>query len=367
MYRIPILKTKRGLTFGEAYYNYFLQAFRDEITKKLKWYEKRTFAKTMKGRKNSSVKVNIAPGSKAEEFLNKCLIDDKLMRNLLYGDLGQQIQEVDKIRAWVNDDNEFFPLTEVMFDAVKQSQDQGAPAVSHFNTVIRKVFVGTLYESVLQKEWIVNHLKLGVCPYCGTEEIYSTMFIHHINGKTVIKPELDHFLPKSVFPFFAVNVYNLIPCGDVCNGFLLKGDMNPVVVDQQNKYHLLLQHPYGYDDSWIHFGYVPSTATSPMEISVWYSDAYLEEGYNEYLGIKERYQHYIPQVEDMQERMEEELNDTAMDYSQSAFGVPRSFKRKNVVMVLGFNPTIRKPRTTLRHKFLSEIFLQMCQQYNITI
>lgn len=355
------------MTFGEIYYKKFLQSFRDEISKKLKWYEKRSFSKKLKSRKNCSVKINIAPGSKAEEFLQKCLTDDAFMRCLLYGCIDQQIKAAKKIRAWVADDSEFFPMSEALFDSIKQSQDQGASAVSHFNTVIRKVFVGALYEAILQKDWIVNNLKLGVCPYCGTEEIYRTVFIHQVNGKTVIKPELDHFLPKSIFPFLAVNVYNLIPCGDACNGFLLKGDMNPIVVDQQNMYHLLLQHPYEYDDNRIHFGYVPATTTSPMEITVWYSDSYLELGYNNHLGIKERYQHYVPQVEDMEERMVEELNDSAVDYSQSAFGVPRSFRRKNVNAVLGFNPYKRNSRTTLRHKFLCEVFMQMCQQNNVTI
>lgn len=57
---------------------------------------------------------------------------------------------------------------------------------------------------------MVKSLGLRTCPYCnrafiGTEE------------KENLGVQLDHFYSKSIYPFFAVSLYNLIPCCSYCN------------------------------------------------------------------------------------------------------------------------------------------------------
>ncbi|WP_271271138.1 HNH endonuclease domain-containing protein [Aliamphritea hakodatensis] len=60
---------------------------------------------------------------------------------------------------------------------------------------------------------LVKSIVNTVCPYCNRG------FTHSIEDNELGKgrPELDHFLPKSVFPFFAVSLYNLIPVCHTCN------------------------------------------------------------------------------------------------------------------------------------------------------
>lgn len=59
---------------------------------------------------------------------------------------------------------------------------------------------------------IVKSSNLEVCPYCNAEDI------RIIEGeKKRHRPDIDHFLPKSKYPFFATSLYNFIPAGTACN------------------------------------------------------------------------------------------------------------------------------------------------------
>ncbi|WP_375186016.1 hypothetical protein [Pseudoalteromonas sp.] len=59
----------------------------------------------------------------------------------------------------------------------------------------------------------INMLENTVCPYCNRSYTHS-VFEGDVYGG---RPELDHFLSKSVFPFFALSVFNLIPVCHSCN------------------------------------------------------------------------------------------------------------------------------------------------------
>ncbi|TFF41656.1 HNH endonuclease domain-containing protein [Pseudomonas sp. RIT623] len=57
---------------------------------------------------------------------------------------------------------------------------------------------------------LCEYLELAICPYCAVEEI-------GIYKAVSSRPDLDHFYPRSRFPYLAVSLYNLIPSGVVCN------------------------------------------------------------------------------------------------------------------------------------------------------
>jgi hypothetical protein len=65
-------------------------------------------------------------------------------------------------------------------------------------------------------------MKLGVtvCPYCNRNYIHT---VTKDSGST--RAELDHFYPKSLYPFLSISLYNLIPSCHVCNSNL-KGAKN---------------------------------------------------------------------------------------------------------------------------------------------
>ncbi len=71
-------------------------------------------------------------------------------------------------------------------------------------------------------------LDVQVCPYCNI----NPTFIHSKGaGKKYGRPELDHFFPKSVYPFLACSVGNLVPCCSYCNK--VKKEFDPAT----NKIH----------------------------------------------------------------------------------------------------------------------------------
>jgi len=63
----------------------------------------------------------------------------------------------------------------------------------------------------------LNKLGVTVCPYCNRQYI-SIVEKKGDLGKT--RPELDHFHPKSKYPYLALSFYNLIPSCHVCNSSL---------------------------------------------------------------------------------------------------------------------------------------------------
>ncbi len=62
-------------------------------------------------------------------------------------------------------------------------------------------------------------LNLKVCPYCNREYI-NTVDRIKLDEKTELKgvrPDFDHFFPKSKYPFLSCSIFNLIPACKFCN------------------------------------------------------------------------------------------------------------------------------------------------------
>jgi len=76
----------------------------------------------------------------------------------------------------------------------------------------------------------VELLDLKTCPYCNRN--YISMLEKENKKDKQTRPELDHFHAKSIYPFLAINYYNLIPSCSTCNK--LKSDDDS----------LNLLHPY---------------------------------------------------------------------------------------------------------------------------
>lgn len=56
----------------------------------------------------------------------------------------------------------------------------------------------------------VEKLNIKTCPYCNRNYIF-------VVKKGKLRPEIDHFYPKTVYPYLAVNYFNLIPSCQTCN------------------------------------------------------------------------------------------------------------------------------------------------------
>jgi hypothetical protein len=61
-----------------------------------------------------------------------------------------------------------------------------------------------------------SKLDVSVCSYCNRNYTYTV----HEGRNYYVRPEFDHFLPKSEFPYLAISFYNLIPSCHICNSNL---------------------------------------------------------------------------------------------------------------------------------------------------
>lgn len=81
---------------------------------------------------------------------------------------------------------------------------------------IRKIFD---YENWLNYDKynaydLAEKLDIPTCPYCN--RTYTKTVITK-NREKIIRPEFDHWFPKSEYPLLALSFYNLIPSCHICN------------------------------------------------------------------------------------------------------------------------------------------------------
>ncbi|CAM4414258.1 HNH endonuclease [Zobellia nedashkovskayae] len=87
---------------------------------------------------------------------------------------------------------------------------------------------------------LAQSLKIKSCTYCNSQ--YSLTVEH--NGKTKLLFHLDHFFPKSTYPYLSLSYYNLIPCCASCNmsksnkPYQIKENIHPYIdsLDEIAKY-----------------------------------------------------------------------------------------------------------------------------------
>lgn len=64
---------------------------------------------------------------------------------------------------------------------------------------------------------IMRKVGIRVCPYCNRQYIFTVP-----NGK--MRPQIDHYFPKSTYPYLALSLYNMIPSCSICN--MAKGSLD---------------------------------------------------------------------------------------------------------------------------------------------
>jgi len=99
------------------------------------------------------------------------------------------------------------------------------------NRVLYNLFVLNGYDNdVFNKLNFIELIATDTCLYCNRSYTYS------LEKKKKIKPQIDHFLPKSKYPFFGLSYYNLVPSCLVCNGLDAKHELDPIMSGVRNPY-----------------------------------------------------------------------------------------------------------------------------------
>lgn len=91
--------------------------------------------------------------------------------------------------------------------------DQKANKLTKFGNEINDIFNYKGFRKSKKALWISQQLNIKTCVYCNTQ--YALTVRH--NKQTKMLFHLDHFFPKSVYPWLSLSLYNLIPCCASCN------------------------------------------------------------------------------------------------------------------------------------------------------
>lgn len=138
--------------------------------------------------------------TKNNRIRERCFIVDHIQHSTLF-DL-----------SWINKGVDC--STGHMFKKLKRKiQDEVRKCNDEISLVINYEYIKPEH-----KDQLLYQFNIPVCPYCNRQYINS----YDYHGQTKSTADLDHFLPKSVFPLFAMSLYNFVPSCQICNQRLKK-------------------------------------------------------------------------------------------------------------------------------------------------
>ncbi len=170
----------------------------------------------------------------AEEYLNK-------LQQKRFNKSGK------KVRTFFIDNMERIVLSKpddfdsIITEFTNKFNEQGAESFASF-----KKYMKNQYDMMRNEHgyWLLKKLDLKVCPYCNRQYTFT------IEDRKV-SPELDHFYPKSKYPYFAISFYNIVPACSVCNHTKLEEsiDLHPYFEGFDNNCKFRLRTKEGKEDS----------------------------------------------------------------------------------------------------------------------
>jgi len=80
---------------------------------------------------------------------------------------------------------------------------------------------GTTNNKYTLHQVLLSSLNFDCCPYCNRQYITSYRDTSRIRHTTA---DLDHFYPKSIYPLFALSLFNFVPSCQICNSRMKKDD-----------------------------------------------------------------------------------------------------------------------------------------------
>lgn len=255
-------------------------------------------------------KARVTPGSFVRAFLERYGKDqDDSLRLLLCGTVDEQLNILNYI--YQQDSRYLDGLAKNERPAINPRSKRLTNQFQEFNLILKDIFVTHIYgekafkkEKQLDKNQFVNGLEVRVCPYCGRNFVYGVGW-DRSEQKYKAKPQLDHFLPKSKYPFLAMNFFNLIPVCTPCNSLESKGD-NDVWVRGSREFKLV--HPYQYDDTRLTFRYdlkdMAPFRADQFDISIdYHGNADLQNGYDSFLHLSDYFKYHNTEARNLYQQI----------------------------------------------------------------
>lgn len=282
----------------------------------------------------------------AEIFLSRAKDDEGRLRTLLMGDFHEQkllIKEVD--------------------DELARKEQKKKGSTGDFRAKMKQLFVDGMYDNaaVFSKADHVKRVDIEICPYCGRSYIYYADHPTRSNPNTMVKPEIDHFLPKDQYPYLAVNYYNLIPSCMGCNHAPCKWMHDPIGESRDKEY---LMHPYEFQEERIEFSYKPTTKLYDkqfIEVRMKCDTSDLDTGYKTWLNLDQFYAKHNGVVKNLYVMLNS-LQESYLTYTGKNFRIPKGLIEKLPEIVFGYRLSPEKAKEELMYKFKKDIYMQMREQ-----
>lgn len=312
------------------------------------------------------VVLKVNPDSYTFSFLTK-YSEDLNLKQLLCGDYDQLLNILREInhnipnRGWMHKATKR-EYNKGLYDVWGENAD-GLPMLDHFNQILRWIFIDQMYEgnnhiNPFDKKKHIRSYGLEVCPYCGRNNIE----IEEEAGYRDDKPPIDHFLPKSIYPFFALSLYNMIPCCTECNQLSNKGENNPL--SDAIPTNTFLLNPTVFYDEAIRFSYEYNEFGDMNEknfsILVSTNNIDLEKGYFGWLKLRKYYQNRKLVVQDMYQALSK-FTEEKKNFLKKE-DIPENFLDNISLRTLGYQLDEMSSRRTL-YKFKKDIFLFMLRKF----
>lgn len=106
---------------------------------------------------------------------------------------------------------ELYPLNIELENQIKEKDEAGDSKEKIFNAFDYKGRISGDKEVAYD---LAKRIGTRTCVYCN--RIYS-FTVETEDGKTVARPDFDHWLPKVLHPLLSMSLYNLIPSCPICN------------------------------------------------------------------------------------------------------------------------------------------------------
>lgn len=205
-----------------------------------------------------------------KELLAESPFGDEELKNS-YSELLKSFLEINKIPSleplWSlicgtpDELLEFYNKNKNLFIALEKIEAEKKKNDNKYIPRLTKIFD---YEKLVSKSGLAysltRDLNVNVCPYCNRSYVHTVFdFDDNSDRPNVIRPELDHFFPKSKYPMFALSIYNLIPSCHICNSNI-KGKKELNI-----KKHY---HPYIFENVGIKFGFTVKDDLKKTEIKI---------------------------------------------------------------------------------------------------
>lgn len=290
----------------------------------------------------------ITPGSNADRWL-RGLLDEEKLESLLIGNWDSMVSLKNEIEAT---EPQFRKSLSMDKYSIKKAYKD--VYVEDLNYILNKIFVECLYNKILDKAEVVKMKGIKVCPYCASDQLKN---LYDSSGKFK-KSQLDHYFPKSKYPFLALNFFNLFPSCKDCNMVDTgKGENSPVSDDFASIY---LPYPHNFDSASFNFtctydgGDIYDESGYHIDID-YYGNLNLKKGYNDIIPIQPYYQGmtHIP-VQIMVSIYEQ--NQEYINMTSHITGLDKSLFIPSLKSICGFSDSNEDACRNEKHKFRVDIY-----------